>query len=390
MSTTRWPSSWNSRSFCSTTVWPRWMSGAVGSRPSLTRNCRPSLAAAASLSSSAPTGSESTALRARKLASEAGSAIRPNAILARSRPGTAAPRPEHCHAPQRRLAMSVAEPPSITPLPLPEPPGPPPRPKLKKLRLTLILAGLSGLAVVSTIFGMMMAVASDLPQLENLPQYRHAKNSVLLDDQGRQIGLLVSNENRVLVTYDQISPAMRHAIISIEDRRFYTNSGVDLRGIGRAFVQDIIHNGPTQGGSTITQQFVKNALEAQGNRTVFEKLREAALAYHLTRKWSKEDILTNYLNSIYFGNGAYGIESAARTYFGKDPNHKGCGDSVDRPCAKELQPWESALLAGIIASPSAYDPVAHPIAAKRRRDVVLANMLAQGRLTRAEYDDALQ
>jgi penicillin-binding protein 1A len=280
----------------------------------------------------------------------------------------------------------------VTPLPLPPNNGGSgiAKPRIKKLRLLGILLPLGVLAVVSTVFGMMMAVASDLPSLTAAQQLRHARNSVIYDSRGQKLGILTSNENRILVPYQDIASSMRFAVIAIEDKRFFQNSGVDLRGIGRAFVQDLIAKRSAQGGSTIAQQFVKNALQAQGNRTVFQKLREAALAYHLTRKWSKEDILSNYLNSIYFGNGAYGIESAARTYFGRDPNHLGCGESVKRPCAKELQPWESALLAGIIASPSAYDPVAHPVAAKHRRDLVLANMLAQGRLTRAQYEDALQ
>ena len=111
---------------------------------------------------------------------------------------------------------------------------------------------------------------------------------------------------------------------------------MDIRGIARAFAADITHKGAVQGGSTITQQFVKNALSAQRKRTLFEKLREAALAYHLTRKWSKEKILTEYLNAIYFGNGAYGVESAARTYFGREPGHEGCG-GPSRPCAAELE-----------------------------------------------------
>ena len=115
---------------------------------------------------------------------------------------------------------------------------------------------------------------------------------------------------------------MKHAIIAIEDKRFYTNDGVDLRGIGRALYQDVLAQKAVQGGSTIAQQFVKNALAAQDRRTLFVKLREAAMAYHLTRKWTKQKILRNYLNSIYFGNGAYGIESAARTYFGRQ--HTGC------------------------------------------------------------------
>ena len=121
----------------------------------------------------------------------------------------------------------------------------------------------------------------------------------------------------MLVGEYQIAPAMKHATIAIEDKRFYTNPGFDLKGIARAALADVGAGRSAQGASTITQQFVKVALEAQGKRTAFEKLREAALAYHLTRKWPKEKILTEYLNAIYFGNGAYGIESAARVYFGK-------------------------------------------------------------------------
>ena len=180
---------------------------------------------------------------------------------------------------------------------------------------------------------------------------------------------------------------MRSAVIAIEDRRFYENPGVDLRGIGRALFQDVIQRRAAQGGSTITQQFVKNALRAQSDRTVFQKMREAALAFHLTRKWPKNKILTQYLNAIYFGNGAYGIEAAARTYFGRA--HTGCGAGPRAPmCAAQLAPHEAALLAGIIASPSMYDPVAHPVAAKQRRDLVLARMREQGRLTQLELFNA--
>jgi penicillin-binding protein 1A len=269
---------------------------------------------------------------------------------------------------------------------LPNIPPPPPtrgKPKLKKLRLLAILIPLSLLALVSTVFGMMMAVASDLPDLDTAREFRSARNTVLLDAHNKPMGLLTSPTNRVIVDYGQIAPVMRSAIIAIEDRRFYDHSGVDLKAIARAVVQDVVQQRAAQGGSTISQQFVKNALQAQAKRTVFQKLREAALAYHLTRKWSKEKILTQYLNSIYFGNGAYGIESAARTYFGQDINHKGCG-IPERRCAAGIQPHEAALLAGIVSSPSAYDPVAHPVAAKRRRDLVIDKMVEQGRLPAAQ------
>src|SRR3954451_10705546 len=252
--------------------------------------------------------------------------------------------------------------------------------RIRKLRVFALLAGLGVLATVSTLFGMMMAVASDLPQLEDPLR----GNSVLLDANGNEIGLLTGNQRQLFVSEAQISPWMKHAIIAIEDCRFYTNEGYDLRGIGRALYQDVLNQSAVQGGSTITQQFVKNALAAQNDRTLFVKLREAALAYHLTRKWSKERILRNYLNTIYFGNGAYGIESAAQTYFGHD--HEGCESDKVRPCAAQLDVHEAALLAGMVASPTGFDPTQHPLAARQRRDLVLQRMYEQGFISREQYD----
>jgi penicillin-binding protein 1A len=254
--------------------------------------------------------------------------------------------------------------------------------RIRKLRVIALLAGLAVLALVSTVFGMMMAVASDLPQLEDPLR----GNSVLLDANGNEIGLLTGNQRQLFVSEAQIAPVMKHAIIAIEDRRFYTNEGYDLRGIGRALYQDVLNQSAVQGGSTITQQFVKNALAAQNDRTLFVKLREAALAYHLTRKWSKERILRNYLNTIYFGNGAYGIESAAQTYFGRD--HAGCESDKVRPCAAQLDVDEAALLAGMVASPTGFDPTQHPLAARQRRDLVLLRMYQQGFISREQYDSS--
>ena len=167
-----------------------------------------------------------------------------------------------------------------------------------------------------------MAVASDLPQLENRAEYRRAENSTLLGEptgKGKKpedLAKLTGNQNRILVKDADISTNMENAVIAIEDRRFYEHEGVDYKGIARALSQDVLRRSAVQGGSTITQQFVKNAMAAQSKRTVFQKLREAALAYHLERKWTKQKVLTQYLNSVYFGNGAYGVEAAARTYFG--------------------------------------------------------------------------
>ncbi len=252
------------------------------------------------------------------------------------------------------------------------------KPRVKKLRIFLITAGLLVLAGISTVFGLMMAVASDLPRLEDKQQYKVAKKSVLVDTVDREIAVLRSNENRILVKSSQIAPTMKQAVVAIEDKRFYEHRGIDYRGIGRAVVTDLTGFSARQGASTITQQFVKNALVANSNRTILQKLREAALAYHLERKWSKEKILAEYLNAIYFGNGAYGIEAAAETYFSKEA-HPGC--SANHTCAAQLQPWEAALLAAVIASPSAYDPVSDPQAATDRRNQVLRYMYDQGYLT---------
>ena len=167
-------------------------------------------------------------------------------------------------------------------------------------------------------------------------------------------------------------------MIAIEDRRFYEHEGVDYTGIARALSQDMLRRSAAQGGSTITQQFVKNALSAQGDRSVFQKLREAALAYHLERKWSKEKILTQYLNTVYFGNGAYGVESAVRTYFGDGDEPDELRRATTRsPAApsdasgpnargRRRDPAEAALLAGMIASPSAVRPGREPAQAPRR------------------------
>ncbi|MEA2347231.1 MAG: penicillin-binding protein [Thermoleophilaceae bacterium] len=268
------------------------------------------------------------------------------------------------------------------------PAGPRPargKPKVKKLRLFFILCGLMTLAGISTVFGMMMAVASDLPSLENTAEYQAAQNSVLQDDSGAELARLTGNQNRILVGESEISPMIKNAVISVEDRRFYEHNGVDFVGIARALWADITRGQAQQGASTITQQFVKNALAAQGDRSIFQKLRESALAYHLERQWTKQKIITQYLNTVYFGNGAYGVESAMRTYFGTiDPAAGEDYLSTDR-LSRTATPAQAALLAAMIASPSGYDPLQNPGAAKARRDMVLGNMYQQGFITEAEY-----
>jgi penicillin-binding protein 1A len=272
----------------------------------------------------------------------------------------------------------------------PAPPASPPKrkkPRLKKLRVLFVLLGLGVLAVVSMVFGMMAAVSQDLPAIYDFAQYKASKNSEVFDANGEPLGTLTSDQNKILLNSGQISPNVKNAVVAIEDSRYYEHSGVDFQGIGRALVKDILSQSAAQGASTITEQFVKNALEAEGSRTILEKFREAALAYRLERHWSKDKILTEYLNTIYFGEGAYGIEAAARTYFGAA--HPGCG-TAEQPCATVLEPWEAATLAAIISSPSAYDPKAFPENALARRNLVLEKMYEQGYISAEQLAEGKQ
>jgi penicillin-binding protein 1A len=185
------------------------------------------------------------------------------------------------------------------------------------------------------------------------------------------LAILRGEQARILVSSKAISPWMTHAIVAAEDKRFYEHRGVDMRGMARALWADVSNRGTVQGGSTITQQFVKNAF-LTSQKSVGRKLFEAALAWQLEQKWSKDRILTAYLNTVYFGNGAYGVEQAARIYF----HHR----------ARTLNPAEAALLAAIPEDPSAWDPVAHPVAAKSRRGLVLRLLYGQGYLTKSQLD----
>src|SRR4051794_11570377 len=172
-------------------------------------------------------------------------------------------------------------------------------------------------------------------------------------------------QDRVNVPLAKVAPVMQRAIVAIEDARFFDHGGVDLRGTIRAAATDVGNGGAVQGGSTLTQQYVKNALLDNGQReatadTIARKLREARYAIELEKRLSKKEILERYLNIVYFGEGAYGVESGARRYFGVH--------------ASQLNLQQAALLAGLVQSPTEDDPVHHPQAAKLRRDTVLARM----------------
>ena len=233
---------------------------------------------------------------------------------------------------------------------------------------------LFALAAASFSYGMITAIRSELDALDP-SKARGDVDTVVYSapnrfGERRVLAILRGDESRVLVPSKDIAPIMKQAIVAVEDKRFYEHNGVDVRGIVRALWQDVRSQSVVEGGSTITQQYVKNAY-SRNEQTIGRKVREAALAWQLTQRWSKDRILTAYLNTIYFGNGAYGVLQAARTYFhGKS--------------ASELTLPEAALLAGIPASPSLYDPVQHPVAARERRSYVLDQLFDQGRITAAE------
>ncbi|MGH3078780.1 MAG: PBP1A family penicillin-binding protein [Gaiellaceae bacterium] len=245
--------------------------------------------------------------------------------------------------------------------------------RVRKRRLAALLAVLLVLAGLSFTFGLVRAVASEIPALDPAAQ-RSEVDTVVYASNGRTVlAVLRGDESRVLVETDEIAPIMRQAIVSVEDQRFFDHKGIDVRGIGRALWADIRNQSIVEGGSTITQQFVKNAY-IRNEKTIARKVREAALAWQLEQRWSKDRILTAYLNTIYFGNGAYGIQQAARTYFKKD--------------ASDLTLPESALLAGIPSDPARYDPVTNPRKAEARRRHVLTLMLELSKITAKDFAQA--
>jgi penicillin-binding protein 1A len=184
---------------------------------------------------------------------------------------------------------------------------------------------------------------------------------------------LSAGEDREVVPYERIPDVVIWAVVATEDKDFFGHHGIDPVGIGRAAYQGLRSSGASQGGSTITQQYVKNTFTGS-DRTLVRKLREATLAVKLEREWSKEEILGRYLNRIYFGRGSYGIQAAAQSYFGKN---------VD-----ELDLADAAFLAGLIRSPGRADPADDPDEATRRRQTTLVRMVEDGYVTQAEADEA--
>ncbi len=239
--------------------------------------------------------------------------------------------------------------------------------RYRRLWFLLGLVALTGVAGVAWVI-------THVPLPPEVPQ---AQTTILYDGTGAQIALLHGNENRFPVKLDQVPKVTVDAVVSTEDRNFFTHKGVDPLGILRATWADIRNQGSRQGASTITQQYVKNVYVA-GNgqgRTLARKLKEAVIAVKLENKLTKQQILERYLNAVYFGRGAYGIQAAAKAYFGRDVGQLGLR--------------ESAYLAGIIRSPSKADVATDPDLATQYRAVAIESMVRTRAITRAQADAVL-
>ena len=240
-----------------------------------------------------------------------------------------------------------------------------------KMFLSIVVIVVFGAA--GATLGIVQWLGRDLPTPEQLTQIEAPVKTVVYDARGRTLHEFFK-ENRTSVPLRQIPRSLINATLSTEDRSFYQHWGVDLYGIARAAFQDLLHRRRAQGGSTITQQLARN-LFLTHERSLTRKLKEVVLAIEIERNYSKDQILEMYFNQIYFGEGAYGVDAAARTFFG-------------RPL-QELSLPECALLAGVPANPSLYSPRHHPASALARRAKVLRNMLATKAITQVEFDGAV-
>ena len=251
--------------------------------------------------------------------------------------------------------------------------------------LKAFLLGLAGLAVIAGAagFGIMKGLINSAPDISNLSVAPSEAATYIYDMDGKPVQKLTApTSNRTLVKLDQIPIDLQHAVVSVEDERFYEHSGIDIQGIVRAFVVGVSHGKFTEGASTITQQLLKNNVFTDWTRETSliqkfkRKFQEQYLALQLEKKMSKEQILEDYLNTINLGAGTYGVQAAAHRYFNKD--------------VSKLTLSEATVIAGITQNPTQYNPIIYPEENAKRREKVLNHMLEQGYINQAQYDAALK
>ncbi len=236
----------------------------------------------------------------------------------------------------------------------------------------LALNGEIGVGSYSVLVYLTQRLLWPLPRLAEMTEL--SERSVVVRRDGSTLAILHADENRAPVKLDKVPDIVINAVIGIEDDRYYKHHGVDLRATVRALATNVGAGEVRQGGSTITQQLVKNSLLTP-EKTVDRKVREAFLAWRLEDHSSKKEILERYLNTVYFGNGAYGVQAAAEVYFGKS--------------ATELGPADAVLLAGLIRNPAGYDPIRFPERSQARRRVVVERLRNQDVLSAAMAERVL-
>src|SRR5579862_7193675 len=227
-------------------------------------------------------------------------------------------------------------------------------------------------ALIGATAGLLLVYTTDLPQVEALEAYRPSSITELYDDHGKVIGSFAL-QRRVVASYDDFPPVLRDALISIEDKDFYSHSGINVVRIIGAASRDIESGGKVQGASTLTMQLARN-LFLSPDRRWQRKVQEAMLAIQIERRFTKSQIFTLYANQIALGHGVFGFEAASEFYFSKP--------------AKQLTLTEAALLAGLPKGPSYYSPINHPDRALKRRNLVINGMLEDGKITAAQADAA--
>ena len=239
-------------------------------------------------------------------------------------------------------------------------------------KILIILSFFLGLLCI-TLITYLAALYSTLPDVKPLEGWTPPQASVVYDYRNRYYGD-IGVQKRFYVSIDRIPRKVIYAFVAAEDRNFFKHFGVDIGAIVRAMIVNIRAGRVVQGGSTITQQLAKNLFLTR-ERTLRRKIKEALLAIKIERTFDKKKILELYLNQIYLGNGAYGVEAAARVYFGKH--------------VEDLLLEEAALLAGLPKAPSRFNPFINPELAKARRNYVLRRMLEDGYITQEEYETAV-
>ncbi|HEY1936752.1 MAG TPA: PBP1A family penicillin-binding protein [Candidatus Angelobacter sp.] len=227
-------------------------------------------------------------------------------------------------------------------------------------------------AFLGTMAGLLIVYSTDLPQISELERYRPSTITELYDDQGRQIGSFAL-QRRVLASYDDFPKVLRDAIISTEDKTFETHWGINFWRVFGATYRDITSSSRAQGASTLTMQLSRN-LFLSPERHFSRKVQEAILALQIERRFTKQQIFTLYCNQIFLGHGVYGFEAGAQYYFNKS--------------AKDLKLQEAALLAGLPKGPAAYSPINYPDKALKRRNLVINNLLEDGKITAEEAERA--